>query len=170
MRRLSRPQLVGETPGQDDLEDIDKLCLQALNEIRNIKEADFKDTIQDTFTTHLSDRSVVELCPGGRDIPVTFENRHQYCDLVLQARLEEGKLQARALRKGFNQVVPMGMLSLFSWHEVEILVCGSPEIDIDMLKRHTVYRGNYSAGHVVMKNLFQALRSFSQEERRLFLR
>ena len=33
------------------------------------------------------------------------------------------------------------LLKLFTWMELEILVCGRPEIDIEVLRNHTEYRG-----------------------------
>ena len=68
------------------------------------------------------------------------------------------------------QIVPLKMFSLFAWHEVEMLVCGSPYIDIDVLKRHTVYRNGLTGSHALAKSFFAALESFSQDERKLFLR
>lgn len=79
-------------------------------------------------------------------------------------------MQAKAIRKGFNAVVPLGMLSLFSWREVETLVCGNPTIDVTMLRRHTRFNGGLSASSPVVIMLFEALKSFSADERRLFLR
>lgn len=55
-------------------------------------------------------------------------------------------------------------------HEIEFLVCGSPVVDIDALRRHTVCRGGLSMSNVLVKNLFTVLESFSHEERQLFLR
>lgn len=57
----------------------------------------------------------VDLVPDGSNKAVTFANVGEYIDLVIKARLSESKAQARAIRKGFNHVVPVGMLSLFSW-------------------------------------------------------
>lgn len=91
------------------------LGLQALNGLSSLPEELFEDTIQETFVTKLSDGSQVELLPGGANKDVTFENVSEFVDLVIQARLDESKAQARAIRKGFNHVVPVGMLSLFSW-------------------------------------------------------
>ena len=88
----------------------------------------------------------------------------------MKTRLHESEAQARAIRKGFNDVVPLGMLSLFSWREVERLVCGNSSIDVDALRRHTTYNGGLSATSPVVKMLFKALKSFTTEERQLFLR
>ncbi|OQS06539.1 HECT E3 ubiquitin ligase, partial [Thraustotheca clavata] len=45
------------------------------------------------------------------------------------------------LMKGLAMVVPHAVLSLFTSTQLEELVCGSPEIDIEMLQRITVYDG-----------------------------
>jgi hypothetical protein len=73
------------------------------------------------------------------------------------------------MRQGMSRVVNLSYIALFQWYELEKLVCGSPVIDIDNLRKHTTYRGGLSASHPVCRNLFRALTSFSNDERRLFL-
>ena len=120
--------------------------------------------------TQLSSGQTVELKEGGAKTMLTRDTVAEFRRLVVEKRLAESTRQIKALRKGFNSVVPLGMLSLFSWYEVELLVCGNPDIDVELLRKHTTYRGSYSKAHPVVKNLFTALASFSGEERRLFLR
>lgn len=163
-------QVLGERVDRSDLEGVDHLCLQALDVIKNARREDFDEMSEETFTTMLSNGKRVELVEGGAKKPVTFANRKQFVDLVIQTRLRESDAQTRAMRKGFNDVVPLGMLSLFSWREVERLVCGSQNVDIDALKRHTTYNGGLSATSPVVRMLFNALQSFTNEERQLFLR
>ena len=163
-------QVLGEPVDHGDLEAVDHLCLQALDVLRKATREDFEDMTGETFTTILSDGSRVELMEGGTAVPVTFANRHEFVEAVVKTRLHESEAQARAIRKGFNDVVPLGMLSLFSWREVERLVCGNSSIDVDALRRHTTYNGGLSATSPVVKMLFKALKSFTTEERQLFLR
>jgi len=40
----------------------------------------------------------------------------------------------------FRYVIPIGLLKLLSWKELETLVCGKPILDIELLKENTVYR------------------------------
>lgn len=61
------------------------------------------------------------------------------------------------------------LLSLRDCFAIAAQVCGNPAIDIDALKRHTVYN-KLSASADVVVWLFRALHSFSAEERQLFLR
>jgi len=160
------------TPG--DLEEIDHMAIQSLNSLREIEkqgvdESTFEDVIFETFTTMSSDDREVELKLNGAEIPVTFQNRHEYCDLVLRYRLHEFDQQAAALRQGLGTMVPLRLLSLFTPGEVEALVCGSPELDLPLLKQSTEYSGvSESDQHV--RFFWDALESFSNEERQMFLR
>ena len=40
------------------------------------------------------------------------------------------------------KVVPVALLSLFSGYELETMVCGSPDIPLDLLKSVAVYKGD----------------------------
>jgi len=66
-------------------------------------------------------------------------------------------------------VVPVALLSLLKWQDLEWRVCGKPMIDIKLLKRHTVYNSvSPNATHIIY--FWQVLEEFSQEERRAFIR
>jgi HECT-domain (ubiquitin-transferase) len=39
-------------------------------------------------------------------------------------------------------VLPSDLLSVFDYQELELLMCGVPELDIEDWKRHTEYQGN----------------------------
>jgi len=54
-------QILNERIDITDLEAIDKLCVQALNELGNIDEKSFSYTVYEKFTTQLSDGTEVEL-------------------------------------------------------------------------------------------------------------
>jgi len=108
---------------------------------KGIDESNFNDIIQEKYVTCLSDGTEVEITTGGKSIPVTFERRNEWAELVEKVRFYESKKQAEALRKGLSIVVPEGLLNLLTWRELETLVCGKPILDIDLLRSNTVYRG-----------------------------
>jgi hypothetical protein len=62
-----------------------------------------------------------------------------------------------------------GILSLFTWQQFETLITGTQEIDDELLKRRTRYE-NYNEDDEVIRTFWKVLQSFSQQERRLFLR
>jgi len=163
-------QLLTQKVDVSDLEAVDKLCVQALDQIQELKPDKFADLVTQKFTTQLSDNTEVDVKKDGKSFPVTYENRKEFRDLSIERRLKEPELQIKSIRKGLNAVVSVRNLSLFSWLDLEEMVCGNPTVDIEMLRRHTKFSSSLSASSPVVKFLFQALQSFNQEERQLFLR
>lgn len=47
----------------------------------------------------------------------------------------------KIVRDGMARVVPVPLLSLFTSNELEAMVCGSPEIPINMLLSIVTYKG-----------------------------
>lgn len=75
-----------------------------------------------------------ELIPGGRDIRVTEENKHEYVDKVAEHRLTTAiRPQINAFMEGFNELVSRELISIFNDKELELLISGLPEIDCESL-------------------------------------
>lgn len=49
---------------------------------------------------------------------IRWQNRKQYVTLLEQYRLNEFKLQIDAIRQGLATIVPIKLLSLFTWQEL----------------------------------------------------
>lgn len=61
--------------------------------------------------------------------------------LMTDWRMNRGiEEQTRAFLDGFNEVVPLEWLQYFDERELELMLCGMQEIDIDDWQRNTVYR------------------------------
>jgi len=161
--------LLGERVTIADIDGIDKLCISALNHLKDMSQQQFESMMLEKFTTLLSNGKEFELKPNGKSTPVTYANRLQFVELSIQARIHESDLAVRAMRKGLHAVVPANMLSLFSALDLELLVCGSPDIDLVALRKHTNYQG-CKPHQPVVKNLWKCLESFTREERQLFIR
>ena len=67
-------------------------------------------------------------------------------------------------------LVPQRVLTLFTWDQLELLACGSKDIDIEMLRSKTKYGVGVSPAQRHVRYLWQTLRKFSPERRALFLR
>jgi hypothetical protein len=161
--------LVNQELTLDDLDAIDKRTAKALRFVRECSEADFEKEVNDNFVTTLSDRTRIELKRNGSSIPVTFHNREEYFQLVVSARLNEHRQQIEALRRGIAKIVPIQLLNLLTAAELEAFVCGEPNIDVDLLRRHTQYSGVSSdAPHV--QYFWEVLERFDQRDRRRFIK
>ena len=162
-------QLLGQPVGVADLEGVDSLTVQFLDALRRCEEdgladdASFAEKYSLSFTTTTSDGRVVELVPGGAGKRVTFSNRLEYCERVTALRLNEFRAQVAAMARGMYCIVPERVLKLFTWREVETLVCGSPVVDVDFFRKHTDYSGAYSDSHPVIQRFWKAMASFTDE-------
>uniref|UniRef100_A0A1I8AKH5 HECT domain-containing protein n=1 Tax=Steinernema glaseri TaxID=37863 RepID=A0A1I8AKH5_9BILA len=116
----------------------------------------------------------VELKPGGKDIPVTNENRTEFVRLYIQRRLELGigdviSQQLNAFRNGFRNVMHSKILDFFQPHELMELMVGNENYDWDVFKENTEYKGEYFAGHNAIKAFWDAFFELDLEQRKKFL-
>lgn len=65
-------------------------------------------------------------------------------------------------------MIPAELISIFDAQELELLISGLPDVDIDDLRVHTEYHG-YKATDPQIEYFWAVLRSFSKEEKALFL-
>merc|ERR1712228_462471 len=90
-------------------------------------------------------------------------------ELVKEERLKHDEVQLRAIRRGMATVIPVNLLHLWTWRNLRDRVCGRAEVDIDQLRRHTVYKGWDESAQGV-KDMWEVLEGFTQEQRQAFLR
>ena len=130
------------------------------NDITDVLEESFSVT-EDRFGEHV----IVELKAGGADIPVTEANKEEYVDLVVSHRIA-GRIseQFRAFMEGLGDVLPLDLLRVFDEHELELLIGGMTEIDMDDWTRFTDYRG-YEKTDRVIEWFWTCLRSWPTERK-----
>ncbi|XP_050371147.1 E3 ubiquitin-protein ligase UPL1 isoform X2 [Argentina anserina] len=105
-----------------------------------------------------------ELKPGGRNIRVTEETKHEYVDLVADHILTNAiRPQINSFLEGFNELVPRELISIFNDKELELLISGLPEIDLDDLKANTEYTG-YTVASSVVQWFWEVVKSFNKED------
>nr|XP_043627768.1 E3 ubiquitin-protein ligase UPL1-like [Erigeron canadensis] len=106
-----------------------------------------------------------ELKPGGRNIRVTEETKHEYVDLVAEHILTNAiRPQINSFLEGFNELIPRDLISIFNDKELELLISGLPEIDLDDLKANTEYTG-YTVGSSVVQWFWEVVKAFNKEDR-----
>ncbi|KAM9306994.1 putative E3 ubiquitin-protein ligase HERC1 [Pholidichthys leucotaenia] len=158
-----------------DLEEVDLLTYRTLQGILHLEnsgitEDNFHVMIPlDSFMAHSADGRLVPVVPGGQNIPLTFTNRTEYVERALDYRLHEMDSQVAAVREGMSTIIPVPLLSLLTAQQLEQLVCGLPEVSVEMLKKLVRYR-DITESHQLIGWFWQSLEEFTNEERVLFLR
>lgn len=125
-----------------------------------------------TFSLEVQEFGVTEirdLKPNGRNIPVTEENKLEYIHLVCQLKMCGSiRQQLNAFLEGFYDIIPKRLISIFNEQELELLISGLPNVDIEDLKANTEYH-KYQANSIQIQWFWRALRSFDQADRAKFL-
>ena len=137
------------------------------------RENDITDVLEETFSVtedRFGEHVIVELRPGGATQDVREANKDQYVDLVVAHRIA-GRIAAqfRAFMEGLGDVLPLDLLRVFDEHELELLIGGMTEIDMDDWTRFTDYRG-YEKTDRVIEWFWACLRSWPTERRARLLR
>merc|ERR1712087_482039 len=116
------------------------------------------------FTVITLDGQEVPLCANGKEIVVSPENFADWARLTLDYKLHEFDVQVEAMRRGLATIVPQRLLMLFTWDELELLVCGRPRTDLNLLKEKTVY-SDCAEDDRHIEYFWDVLEEFTEEQR-----
>jgi len=110
-----------------------------------------------------------DLKPNGRNIKVTNENKQEYVRLVCQEKMIGSiRQQVASFLQGFYEIIPKSLISIFNEQELELLISGLPEIDLEDLRRNTEYH-KYTTNSLQIQWFWRALKSFDKEDQAKFL-
>jgi len=129
---------------------------------------DITDVIDETFTTtedRFGEMVTIDLKPGGSEVPVTEENKKDYVDHITEYRImKRVKDQFDAFSSGFLELIPQELINVFDERELELLIGGMSEIDVDDWSRFTDYRG-YEMNDEVITWFWKCIRSWPPERK-----
>lgn len=92
--------------------------------------------------------SEYELKPGGGSEQVTESNKEEYVDLMVSWRLSRCRnSQMNSLRQGLREMLPLQYLTDFDSQELEWVIAGTAEINMDDWKKNTLYWGSKHCHH-----------------------
>ncbi|XP_067291686.1 E3 ubiquitin-protein ligase HECW1 isoform X2 [Pseudorasbora parva] len=152
-----------------DLTDLEYLDEEFHQSLQWMKDNDITDILDLTFTVNEEVFGQVterELKSGGSNIQVTEKNKKEYIERMARWRVERGVMQqTEALVRGFYEVVDSRLVSVFDARELELVIAGTAEIDLNDWRSNTEYRGGYHDGHIVMRWFWAAVERFNNEQR-----
>ncbi|EGT38142.1 hypothetical protein CAEBREN_25739 [Caenorhabditis brenneri] len=149
-----------------DIEQVDSEIYNSLMWIKdnNIDECDMELYFVADYEL-LGEMKTYELKEGGTDIAVNEANKLEYIELLVEWRFNRGvEQQTKAFFTGFNSVFPLEWMQYFDERELELLLCGMQDVDVDDWQRNTVYR-HYAPQSKQVTWFWQWVRSLDQEKR-----
>ena len=153
-----------------DLEALDADVYQNFMKLFDLDDVADLDLDFTASVNAMGEHQEVELKPGGAKVTVTNQNLDEYLSLQLKYRLmTRVQEQTKHFLAGFYDVVEEPLLSVFDFQELELLLCGLPDIDVSDWMSNSEYTGDYErkgASHKVVKYFWEVVNDdFSQEQR-----
>ncbi|RDD45965.1 Ubiquitin-protein ligase E3A [Trichoplax sp. H2] len=164
-------KLQGEQLHLKDLIDVQPTLGASLQELLEY-DGDVEDIF--CFTFEISYMSLgrmvdVELKPRGSLIPVTNENREEFVNLYIQHLLVNSiEKQFQPFSRGFHKVCGGDTLTLFRAEELDLVICGSNELDFDSLERTANYDG-YTCTSVIIVHFWELVHAMNEKHKKLLL-
>uniref|UniRef100_A0A6I8SFU1 HECT-type E3 ubiquitin transferase n=1 Tax=Xenopus tropicalis TaxID=8364 RepID=A0A6I8SFU1_XENTR len=108
----------------------------------------------------------VDLKPNGSEMVVTNDNKREYIDLVIQWRfVNRVQKQMNAFLEGFTELIPIDLIKIFDENELELLMCGLGDVDVNDWRQHTLYKNGYCPNHPAIQWFWKAVLLMDAEKR-----
>lgn len=148
-----------------DMESVDSEYFNSLMWIleNDPEDLDMRFTIDEELfgQTHQHD-----LKPGGSEIVVTNETKDEYIHLVIQWRfVNRIQKQMTAFKEGFFELIPQDLIRIFDENELELLMCGLGDVDVNDWRANTKYKNGYCSNHMVIQWFWKAVLLMDAEKR-----
>ncbi len=112
----------------------------------------------------------VELAQGGRNIFLNDNNKMTFIDKVIYAEaIMPFEEQIKYTQKGIFSLIDADARGVFTVEELNFLITGQEEIDINDWKENTIYKGAYNPNHPVIKMFWDKISSMNKNELIKFL-
>lgn len=140
----------------NDLRELDEGLYKGLLSLKNCPPEEVESlgltfTVDDMVGADPEHKEVLEreLIPNGANTAVTSENRLIYINRMSWYRLQgQSAAQTNAFLKGLGSIIQPSWLNMFNQSELQTLIGGAAaEINIQDLRRNTLYGGTYVIGN-----------------------
>ncbi|KAM4630954.1 E3 ubiquitin-protein ligase NEDD4 isoform 2-T2 [Polymixia lowei] len=107
-----------------------------------------------------------ELKPGGMEIIVTDDNKREYIHHVMQWRfVNRIQKQMTAFKEGFYELIPQDLVKIFDENELELLMCGLGDVDVNDWRENTKYKNGYCSNQPVIQWFWKTVLLMDAEKR-----
>jgi hypothetical protein len=142
--KLTSEPSVWRSSWRPSLEDLAELDPDRASFLRNLlhQQEDFESFCWEYPLIKYDVIEVTPIVPGGSDKLVTKENREEYVQTAVQFAIDTSiEKQFGAFARGFYLLCGGPALSLFRGEELELLLRGSDDFDVDTLRAAATYDG-----------------------------
>jgi hypothetical protein len=150
------------------LESVDPVFAKSLKWILNNEiTSDFGETL----CACRPDNTVVDFCPGGRNMDVTEKNKDLYVDGMIHFKLlDELQVQRDSFVEGFHSIIHAERIQGFQIDELNLMLTGKTTFDVDEFAKACKFEGDLDSDAPLVQWFWEILESMDTETRQAILR
>ena len=114
-----------------------------------------------------------ELIPDGKNILLDFGNKDKFLRLSKEFRRKELECSEKmnCIIAGIATVLPIGLIrGIFTWEELQLKICGTDDIDINILKKFTMYQVGISDDDRHIQDFWTVVSSLTSKQLKRFIK
>merc|ERR1712154_551228 len=162
--------VLGIKPNWHDLQSLD---FQHYKNLKWMISNPIDNVIFETFVANVSTfgmKKQYKLKANGDKIDVTDSNKKEYIEMIADFKMtKQIEQQIKAFKEGLHILIPHWLISIFTWPELDLLICGMPDIDLKDMMQHTEYHGGVTKNTPQIKWFWECVEEMDKEERALLL-
>ncbi|XP_055503151.1 probable E3 ubiquitin-protein ligase HERC4 isoform X2 [Leucoraja erinacea] len=166
-------KLLNQKPTLDDLKELMPIVGRSMQQLLDYPEDDVEAIFSLNFIITVEKiglTEIKELIPGGTNIPVTKDNRHEFVDAYVDYVFNQSIAPLfDAFNESFHKVCGGKVLQLFQPNELQAMVTGNTNYDWKEWEKNTEYKGEYWAEHPTIKFFWEVFHELPLENKKRFL-
>ncbi|PVZ97366.1 hypothetical protein BB558_006670 [Smittium angustum] len=166
-------KLLGIPVYLNDLKQLDPDLYTSLIKILHVytkEEIELTDQTFEITIKQIGRTQQAQLLPDGNQYKLEDHNKiefvNSYVDYIFNLSCDK---QFELFREGFLDIVGNTFVMNLCPNELELIICGSSDLDFDVLDKATVYDGGYSRETPVIEYFWEVVKEFSTEFKKKLL-
>ena len=144
---------------------IDRTDYHSLDKMKKMSKEEI-ESIEATFSIEYKDDNnqliTEDLITNGRNIKVTKDNLDFYIKTKIRYFLNKDRILINEIKKGLISLIPEMFIKNFNADELELILNGTPFIEINDWKTNTIYNGYFTSDRLII-DFWEIMSSLDQD-------
>ena len=166
-------KLLKVEPSLEDLKEVDIELYKNLCYILDSDEEDLEDKLDSNFTVLTENNGkkiIMPLIENGENIMINRKNKKEYVELYIDWYFNKSiEGYYSSFEHGFNRVFDEDLLKILTPEELELIICGSSNLNFYELQKACIYKDGYNKESLTIKYFWEVVFDFDEEEKRKLL-
>ena len=149
------------------IEDMVFIDTEVFHSIEKLKKLDDISNLGLFFVQNEKDENGkinnIDLIVDGSNIPVTKDNLNFYYQKKIEYMMNKDKLLINQIKKGLFTYIPEQLIKIFTSNEFELILNGTPFIDVSDWIENTSYEGYKPTDHIII-SFWNIVRELPQDK------